>query len=305
MFLDVLIQVVILMVLIGIGVIFTYAGALTEEGVKSITNIVVTIVTPCVIIKSFMREFSAKQLKGLLLSFLITACVHILFIVLSRAMLHSKDKSRERIMLAAAVFSNCGFMSIPLQQSILGDMGVFYGSSYIAIFNLFLWSYGIMTVSGDKKFLTPKKLVINPGMIGLVLGLAVFLFSVKLPSVISEPISYIAALNTPLPMIIIGYHLTKSNVIKALFNPACMLTVASRLIILPSVALGLLYLCGVRGVMLVSSVISCSAPSAAMTTMFASKYGGDTDFSVDVVSLSTVFSLITMPILITIAKYLA
>lgn len=304
MFLDVLIQVVILMILIGIGVVFTYAGALTEEGVKSITNIVVTIVTPCVIIKSFMREFSAKHLKGLLLSFLITVCVHILFIVLSRIILHSKDKSRERIMLAAAVFSNCGFMSIPLQQSILGDTGVFYGSSYIAIFNLFLWSYGIMTVSGDKKFLTPKKLIINPGIIGLVLGLAVFLFSIKLPSVISEPISYIAALNTPLPMIIIGYHLTKSNVIKALLNPACMLTVVSRLVILPAAALGLLYLCGVRGVMLVSSVISCSAPSAAMTTMFAAKYGGDTDFSVDVVSLSTVFSLISMPILITIGQNL-
>ena len=305
MFAEVFSQVLILMILVALGALLSKTGILTESGVRSITDMVLMTVTPCVIIKSFVREFDAKALKGLLISFLIAVMVHIGFIVLSRIILHSKDISRERVLRLGVVFTNCGYMSLPLQEAILGETGVFYGSSFIAIFNLFVWSYGIITISGDKKYLTPKKLVFNPGMIGLAVGLVIFLFSLPVPKIIYQPISFIAALNTPLPMIIIGYHLSKTDILKSIKDLQCLLASLVRMLLLPSVAIALMYLCRVRGDMLVSAAISCSAPTAAITTMFASKFGGDTELSVNMVSLTTIMSLLTMPLIITAAQMIA
>jgi len=305
LFVNVLTQVIILLILILIGVVLAKGKVLTESGVKSMTDMVLYTVTPCVIIKSFIREFDPATLKKLLISFLIALLAHIGFIVLSHLIIHDKDKSKESVLRYGTVFSNCGFMSIPLQQALFKDDGVFYATSYIAIFQLLIWSYGIIVMSGDKKYLSPKKLVLSPGLIGLFIGLIIFMFSIPVPKVIYEPISYMASLNTPLPMIIIGFHLANSNLLQGLKNPKCVLAIALRLIILPIIALAVMYLCSIRGVMLVSSVISCCAPVAAITTMFSSKFGQDTSLSVSFVSLSTVLSLITMPLIITLAQYFA
>ena len=305
MFTQVLTQVIILFILIIIGVILAKTNVLGENGVKNITDLVLYTVTPCVIIKSFIREFDVSALKNLLLSFLIAILSHIGFILISRIIIRDKDASNQVVLQFGTIFSNCGFMSIPLQQALLGDTGVFYCSSYIAIFQLFIWSYGILTMSGDKKYVTPKKLIINPGLIGLGVGLVIFLLSIPVPKIVAEPISYMASLNTPLPMIIIGYHLAHSKLIEGIKNIKCLYAIFIKLFLFPLLTLGIMYICGVRGIMLVSSVISTSAPTAAMATMFAAKFNRNTSLSVNMVSLSTAFSLISMPIIITLAQYVA
>ena len=305
MFIEVFTQIIILLLLILTGFILTKGKILTENGSKSMTDMVLTIVTPCVIIKSFMREYDKALLKSLLIAFLIAFLCHIGFILLSRILLRSKDISSEKVLQYGVIFSNCGFMSLPLQQSLLGDMGVFYGSSYIAIFNVFVWSYGIILMSGDKKYLSPKKLIINPGIIGLTIGLLIFLLSIPTPRILNDTVSYIASLNTPLPMIIIGYHLANSKISDGIKNIKCIFAIFLKLFAFPLLALGIMYICGIRGTLLISSLISCSAPTAAITTMFSAKFGRDTSLSVNLVSLSTILSLISMPILITLAQYIA
>ncbi len=305
MFINVLTQVTILLILILIGFILTKNNILTETGTKCMTDIALYLATPCVIIKSFIRKYNSSLLKGLILSFVIAFLAHILFIVLSRLLFKNCKEAQKRVLQFGVIFSNCGFMALPLQQALLGDLGVFYGSSYIAIFNLFTWSYGILLMSGDKKFLSPKKLIVSPGIIGLTVGLLIFLLSIPLPKVITEPITYMASLNTPLPMLIIGFHLANSDLLEGLKNLNCLFAIFTKLFAFPLIALLLMYLCGVRGTLLVSSLICCSAPVAAINTMFSAKFGCDTSFSVSLVSVSTILSLISMPILITLAQYLA
>ncbi len=305
MFLNVFTQVVILFILIFLGAILTKKGVFTEKGISSMTDMVLLLVTPCVIIKSFIREFDSTTFKKLLISFLIAILSHIGFIILSRVLLRDKNERSQKVLQFGVIFSNCGYMSIPLQQALLGDDGIFYGASYIAIFQIFIWSYGLLLMSGDKKVLSPKKMLINPGVIGVSIGLIIFLLSIPVPKVIAEPISYLASLNTPLPMLIIGYHLMKSNILEGLRNIKCFFAIGIKLFLFPLLALLVMYLCGVRGTMLISSVISCSAPTAAITTMFSDKYSCDTALSVNMVSISTLLSLISMPILITLAQHLA
>ncbi len=305
MFITVFSQVCILMLLIAVGFVAAKAKIMTAEGTKCCTDIALIIVTPCVIIKSLIREYSGEIMKSLAKAFVLTLLVQVLMIFLSMLLLHSKDKEKERVLRFGSIFANCGFMSLPLQQVILGDDGTLYGSAYIIMFNLVVWSYGVFLISGDKKYIQPKKLFISPGIIGLLIGIIIFIFSVPIPDIVYSSLNYLSAIYTPLPMLIIGYHLAQSNVLNAFRDIRCIFSVFLSLIVYPLAALGLLYLIGVRGTLLVSVIISVSAPVAAITTMFSSKFGGDTELSVDMVSLSTVFSLGTMPLVIYIAQLIA
>ena len=305
MFATVLSQVMILMIMIAVGFIAAKAKIMTAEGARCCTDIALIIVTPCVIIKSLIREYSRDIMKSLASAFLITLLVQVLMILLSYIILHSKDKARERVLRFGTIFANCGFMSLPLQQVILGADGTLYGSAYIIMFNLVIWSYGVFLISGDKRYISPKKLFINPGIIGLAIGLVIFIFSIPVPKILYSTIDYISALYTPLPMLIIGYHLAQNSLVTAFKDMKCLFAVLLRMMIYPLAVLGFLYLIGVRGTLLVSVIISVSAPVAAITTMFSAKYGADTPLSVDMVSLSTVAAAVTMPLVITLAQLLA
>ena len=306
MFITVFTQVSVLMLMIVVGFIAAKTGIMTEAGAACCTDIALIIATPCVIIKSLMRRFDAAVMKSLLLAVVLTLLVQVLMITLGTLLLRSKDLRRQRTLRFGSIFANCGFMSLPLQEVMLGADGTLYGSAYVIMFNLVVWSYGVYLISGDKRYIQPKKLFVNPGIAGLLIGLIIFVFSVPVPQVLSSTVNYLAAIYTPLPMLIIGYHLSKTNVLKAFKDIKCIIAVLLRLIVYPLVSLGVLYILGVRGTLLVSVIISLSAPVAAVTTMFSSKFGGgDTALSVDMVSLSTVLSIITMPAVKTLAQILA
>lgn len=305
-FLSVLIQVLILLILISLGFILTKRNLLTEQGAKGMTNVVLYLVIPCVMINSFSSyDFSVSALKTLGYGVLVALLLHAVFIAVSLIFLKDKDVATSRVIRFGAVFSNCGFMSLPLQEAILGESGLFLGVIYVAIFNLVSWTYGLVLISGDKKQLSLKKLITNPGIIGFLLGLILFFLSATLPQVVAKPIEYISALNTPLPMLIIGFYIAKSKLLDAISDKKCMLCVAFKLIVIPASALLLMFVCGVRGDMLIAMTIASSAPIATITTMFSEKFGANTKLSASAVSISTVLSLITMPLLITIAQSIA
>ena len=304
-FLTVFEQVLVLFVLIGVGFVCSKTKIINENGAKVIADIVLYFVTPCVIIGAFQREFDSLMLTKLLVSAGFSAAILFVSVIIAQVLFSKQDKSKTPIYKFSTVFSNCGYMSLPLQQALLGEEGVFYSASFIAMFNIFVWSYGIITMSnkGDKKF--SVKILINPGLIGTIIGVALFVTSTTLPTVIAKPINYMAALNSPLPMLIIGYYLANAQLKKAFSDVWAYVSMALRLVILPLASLGVLMLCGIDGVLLVSIVISVASPVAAITTMMSAKYGHDTQLSVSLVSASTLLSLVTMPLIVGFAQYLS
>lgn len=305
MFINVFTQVVILLILMGVGFVLTKAKMLNKNAVTCITDLVLYSVTPCVIIHSFMREFDRETLKNLLLSFSLAILTHLIFIILCHLVVRLKDIDKCRVLRFATIFSNCGFMSLPLQQALLGADGVLFCATYIATFNILIWSYGTMLISGDKKFITPKKLILNPGLIGVAIGLVLFITQLPLPKVINEPISYLAALNTPLPMIIIGFHIANSNFSKIIRDKTALYSVFLRLVAFPLVIVAILFLLNVSKTIAISITISACAPVGAMSTMFTAKFNPKpelVELSAGTVSFSTVLSLITMPLIITLAQ---
>ena len=298
-------QVLILFVLIGVGVICAKAHILSQAAVKSCAEMVMLFVTPCVIVQSFMRKFDISMLAGLGIAALVALLSQVGGIVIARLVFQDANEARRHVLRFGTVFSNAGYMAIPLQQALLGDIGVFYGAAYIMVFNLLMWSYGLAEMNNEKKSLSPRELIINPGVIGMVVGLSVFLFSIPVPKVIAAPIGHLAALNTPLPMLIIGYYLADTHLLAAIKDKRSYVAIFLRLLVIPLLTFGGMVAFGIKGPLLVACVVAASAPSAAATTMFATKYGQDTTLSVNMVSLSTLISMITMPLVVGLAQMMA
>lgn len=293
-------QVIILFILIAIGVLCAKTKILNDGAVKGMTDFVLYIVTPCVIIHSYQREFEPEKMTGLLITVAAAAASYVIDIIIANLLIRDKDNRRQNVLRFGAVFSNCGYMSLPLQKALLGEDGVFYGATYIAVFNIVLWTYGVAAMSGSIKNVSPKKAILNPGVLGTIAGIALYAASVRLPSTVYEPVSHLAALNTPIPMVIVGYRLAGASF--KMKGTASYMTIIVRLILSPLIMLGGLYAAGIKGVMLVACVVAVSAPCAASTTMFAEKFGGDTSLSAACVSLTTILSVVTMPLIVGLAS---
>ena len=296
-------QVIVLFVLIAVGFVMGKRGIMGESGAKICSDIALLVATPCVIANSFRRECTPEVLTGLLLSMGAALLVHGINIAVAHIVYRGKS-DRDAVLRLGTVLSNAGFMALPLQQAILGNDGVFYGAAYVVVFNLVLWSYGQMTMDRDAA-LSFKKVVFNPGVIGLLMGVVILLVPYDLPTVVSAPLSHLAALNTPIPMLFIGYYLSKVDFKTALKDPVYWGGSAVRLLVVPIVATAVLYLVGVRGVLLTAMSIASTAPVAAGVAMFATRYGRDTQTAVNLVALSTVLSLVTMPILVALTQIIA
>ena len=224
--------------------------------------------------------------------------------ILAASLIFKGKEGRQRVLRFATVFSNCAFMSFPLEKAVLGDDGLFYGAVFVAVFNILVWTYGLVCMSGDIREISAKKLIANPGIIGVVIAIIVFVINIKLPYMIGQPVEYMAALNTPLPMIIIGYYLSEADLKKAFSNASVYIATGLRLVAVPVITAVVLYLCRVETTLAVACVIAAAAPTAATTTMFAVKYNRDTELSVSLVAVTTVFSIITMPLVIAFAQTL-
>lgn len=295
-------QVLVLFVLIAIGFICGKKGIINESSAKGMTDLVLYVVTPCVMITAFQRSFSFELLGSVILAAVCAALIMAGSIFVAKLIFHDKNESRKKVLQFATVFSNCGFMSLPLQKAILGDNGWFYGSIFVAVFNLFVWTYGLVAMSGDRKQLSVKKLVFNPGIVGVVIAIILFVCSITLPYIISQPIVYLSDLNTPLPMLIIGYHLSKANFKKAFTDAGTYLAMGARLVIIPIAITLIMSLFNLDKDMVIAFIIASSAPTAATTTMFASKFNRDVELSVSVVASTTLVSIITMPLIVALAQ---
>jgi predicted permease len=293
-------QVLVLFILISVGFVCGKKGVITEHASKKMTDIVLYVVTPCVMISAFQREFSVETLELVGAAALTAAAIITASILIVKLLIRDKDASRRKVLQFAVVFSNCGFMSLPLQKQLLGNDGWFFGSIFVAVFNIFCWTYGLVDMSGDKKQLSIKRLALNPGLLGVSAGVILFICRVTLPDVIALPVGHLANLNTPPPMLIIGFYLSQANLKKAFTDVKSYLATAIRLIAIPLLAAVVMTARHLDRTMTIAFTIACSAPTAASTTMFAAKFDRDVPLSVGIVASSTLISIITMPLVVSL-----
>lgn len=297
-------QVLILFILMGAGFAMQKAGLFGKDGVTAMSNAVLWGATPCLIIESFQQEFD-RQLAGSLLVFSAVAVGAIILSLYIVPLVFGRGfRDETKLLSFACTFSNCGFMGIPLAAAVFGEEGALYASVFVAVFNFVQWTLGYVSLSG--KGLNLKKTIINPGVLGILAGVPLFIFSVKLPYVISESISLLASFNTPVAMLIIGATLAAAELSKSLSDKRVLLVCAVRLIIEPLIALALLYFLPLplAHVPLCVLMIEFAAPCGATTVIIGGMCGKNTELGGSCVTVSTLCSLATLPLFVSVVEYL-
>ena len=302
-FLSVILEVAVILILILVGYFTVKKGMFTKESLGSITSFLLYIVTPCLIVSSFLSAESGK-LDGwtLLLAAVLPALSIVISIALSYLFFRREPSGRRRVLRFSMIFCNVGFMGIPLVEGIVGSEGVLYGSFFIAVFNIFCWTYGYVMMGGGKVRL--KALLLNPGVIGIVIGLPLYLLDVPVPALIERPIELISALNTPLAMIVVGGYIAQVKLRAFVSDLAVYKMAVLRLVVAPLLYLALVWLLRPDETLLMSTVIQAATPVAANCVLFAVQYGSDAELASKSVAVSTALSVVTIPLLTVLVQAL-
>ena len=295
-------QVAILYILVLVGFVLDKAKLFSSSTAGRMIDMVLYVATPCVLVNSFLEmEPTASNIKSFFLSFGLMTLTHLIAIALTLPFFRGRDEL-DPLFKYASIYGNVGFVALPLAQAILGAEGVFYCASGYIVFNIITFIHGIKLMAGEQYRFDWRKLVFNPGVIPVLIGLPLFLFNVSLPTVIVKPIQYLGNLNAPLGMLIFGTYLAHTD-FKTIFREKRVYLVALlKLLVLPGVCIALYRLIGVRGTLLVACCITACVPSGNNTFMFASKFHKDVGVGSKTVALVSAFSMVTMPLMIAAAQ---
>ncbi|NLK96503.1 AEC family transporter [Defluviitalea saccharophila] len=294
-------QVLLIFLYVLIGIFCVKKKIITSESGKEFSKFIVTVIMVCLIIKSYIRPMETEHLLGIVLAIALAALFHIIAIIASTFLIKEREDVRYRIERMGIVYSNCGFMGIPLIYAAVGDIGIFYAVAYISIFNIVLWSHGVMMLSGEKKF-NIKSVLINPALIAFTIGFIIYTTQIPIPNMIVDTLGSIADMNTPLAMITTGVFLANIDLKSTFANKRIYYVTALRLIILPMIMLTLIKVLGVSSWMsgasnvVMANVIGCACPAAASITLFPVKYGMDGEYGAQIIAVSTLLSIISIPV---------
>jgi predicted permease len=283
---------------------------------KGVANIILYAAQPALIIKGYIRDYDAEVLSRALMVLVFSLITHFVFIGLAFGVFRGGDEARRRVLRFATVFTNAGYMGIPLICAIFNDEYAIYASIYVIVFNLFCWSLGAYLYTDEKKFISLRKMFLNPASISTYVGLLFFLtplnrlitpvagssdFVNVLRAIPYDLIDGLQATVAPLSMLLIGLRLAEIDW-KGVFRDLPMYWyLVLRLLISPALIWGIMKICMLLGllndsVVMTVILLSAATPAATATTMFAEKYDGDSVYASKLVSVSTIFSIVTMPI---------
>ena len=295
---NILNQILILFLIMGVGVAACKLKFISNETNVGLSKILLNVTLPLLIISSFTMDFSKDMLKTAGIIFLISMIVHGSLVVISKFMYKKQPESVRSVLRFVTIFSNCGYIGYPVAASIYGSEGVFYAAVYNIAFNIFMWTIGILIFQPSKEKGMFKKAIFNPGMISIAVGMIIFIFSIKLPYALDETIKLVGNMTTPLSMIIVGVSLCSVS-LKEAFKEFIYYKVSFiRLILIPIVVYLCLKFLGFEGIYIGIPIIVSAMPAAANTVTLAQIYKGDVDSASKIIVVSTIFSAITLPLML-------
>lgn len=279
------------------GIIMAKTKILKHEGRSSFINLLLDITLPCMILNSFNVDIGIDELIAAGKIMIISSALTFIAWLLSKIFWRNEPQNRRAVLDFATLFSNAGNAGMPIVASVFGAEGVFYASFYLLPVRVLIWTLGLsLFVEGGNFRERMKILAKTPSLIVVFIGLALMFMPFKLPGAISTAIKNIGDMTGPLSMMIIGAALGESDLRSAFEIEAFKLT-AVRLAVLPLIYMFLLKMAGVETILWQVTVVLTAMPAAANTEIIAEMYGKDYQFAARCVVVSTVISLVSVPIL--------
>ena len=294
-------QVFIMFVLMAFGFVAYRKQILSNQGTKDIGKLLLNVAIPMIVISNFCVEKSAEKTAELFESALLSFLCMALSVAFAYLAYHKKDRIAE----FSAAFSNAGFIGIPLVQAIFGSGAVFYISMMIVLINVLQWTYGVYTITDDKSVMDFKKIMKNPLILSVGIGIVIYFLNIRLPKIAMDIISSISAINTPLAMIVSGVYLAQSDLLNAMRKKDAWLLSLARLIVIPLIVMLVFrFLPFGSTAMKLSILLAGACPVGSNVAVFAQQYDKDYRKGVEYVCVSTLLSILALPLVIFVANLL-
>ncbi|MBD7916104.1 AEC family transporter [Clostridium sp. Sa3CUN1] len=291
-------EIMSLFLIILIGVYSKKRKIINEEINFGLRKILLEITLPLLIINSFNFSFQDEMKSNVLISLIYSVAFFVVGIIVSYICLIPIKSDKKKILHFANIFPNCGFVGFPIINSLFGAEGMIYGSIFNTVFNIFLWTYGVIIFSNKVSKSNIKKIFLNPSIIAVYIGIFMMIFNIKLPSFILESTKLVGNMTTPISMMIVGVMLADVKV-KDIFKQGTIYYGSIiKLIVIP-ISLYFIKLLLKDNSTIINTIILIQAmPAATMTTIFSIDFNKEKEYSAIVVFISTLLSIITIPIMV-------
>lgn len=292
---------IMIFILILPGLFFKKRNIISEEQNNAVSSIVVNLTWPCLVIDAMQMEFNIRILKD---SGYILAVTAVIFIVLAAlsvplAKIMRLPKTKQYLTAFMMIFGNTGFIGIPVIKALYGTEALFFAAIVELINDILLFTVGIMLIelSAGAKLKIGVRQFINPGLIGVLAGMVLFLLNIELPGVLAGSVEMIGNATTPLTMFVIGFQLGGLKFKEVAGDWKVYAICFVKLMMVPLIALGIVKLWAGDFTMLEKVVIiSFAMPVASVAAIFSQQYKGEVAFATKSVLLSTLFSVLSIPI---------
>ncbi|MBV4428014.1 AEC family transporter [Clostridium tyrobutyricum] len=293
-------QIIILFLIIGVGYYASKKGIIDEKMNKGLSDFIVRITLPLLILSSFKGNYSPDMMSTIIKILIFTVLIFIFSIIISNLLNIKISRGKKSVAVFTGIFSNCGFIGFSILNIVYGQKGILYASIFNLVYNLFVWTFGIriFVKKTDENIL--KKVLVNPNIISVFIGLILIVFSISIPSIFESFCTAVGGMTTPLSMIVIGSILTQVE-IKKIFKDLSLYYISLlRLLIIPFLIYLILTLLKVDNLVKSIIVISEAMPAATLCPILAQSYGGNVKYASQAVFITTLVSIITIPLVITL-----
>lgn len=279
-----------------LGYIFRKAGMISDEGKSLLTDLVLYVTLPASIIKSFQIEFNHQILVSCIVVIVVAARIQVGAWLLGMILYPGFPDERKKVLQYATICSNAGILGNPIAEGIFGSMGLLYASIYTIPQRTFMWSIGLtyFTQAPDMKTLI-KKVSTHPCIVSVVIGMLIMVFQIPVQGFLSLTIKNIAGGNTFLAMSLVGTILAEVP-FRSLPEKDTVYYSFIRLFFIPFLVYLACHFAQVDSLVTGVSVVLSGMPSASVTAVLAAKYGKDEVFATKCVVLSTLLSMVTVPL---------
>ena len=293
------------MLCIAVITVIIYKYKLIEkESSKSFSNLLLMVVNPILVFQAFQQDYTKERLQGFFISILLAATSFLFMIIVTNVLVPKRKKGEIGIERFGCIYSNCGFVGIPLVQAVFGIEGVFYLSAFIMVFNIMVWTHGIMLITEDTNIKQLKEFIKTPMFIAIVLGLVSFFGRIRLPYVANQVVLMLANMNTPLAMIVAGMAIADANLVAVIKKKRIYYIALIKLLVLPIMFMLLIAKLPIPILIKSTIAIAMACPTATTGTMFAIRYKKNFEYMAEIFSITTVLSIFTIPIVIYLTQIL-
>jgi len=291
-------QILTMIIIMIMGFMCAKKEMIDEEMNKKLSTFLLLFVNPLVMFMSYQRDFEMELLQGLLVAIVLSIIIFGIAIIIAHIRFKDKDGHDLAIERYCSVYSNSGFIGIPLILGVFGPIGVFYLTAQLTVSNLLMWTHGVAVMQGSRSLTLLKKALMSPPFIATLMGFITFIIGFRIPDVLSRPIEMVGSMNTSLAMIIAGVSISKANITKIAKNAKIYQLCLIRLVVMPLVIISVFSLFDISTTITGPLIIATACPVAANAILFAYKYERNHLYASELFTASTLLSMITIPLMV-------